>query len=539
MAAATRVSEKEVEPVHERRSRRAIVIGAGPNGLVAANLLADAGWEVLLLEAQAGIGGAVSSDTDVADGFVHDTFSSFYPLAAASPVIGSLQLESHGLRWRRAPAVLGHPLPDGSWGLLHPDVEDTAAALDRHHAGDGDAWLELHRIWTGIGPNLVASLLSPFPPVRHGVGLLARLPRAGGLDLVRTLVEPAASLVENRFDSEAARLLLAGNAMHADIPMTATGSGLFGLLLAMLGQTVGFPVPEGGAGRLAAALAERFLGRGGEIRCGDRVRRIETKDGRATAVITDAGERHRAGAIVADVSASLLYGGLLPWSELPDRTRQRMARFELDPATIKVDWALSGPVPWASPPATPPGTVHLADSMDELTAGQDKLHAHIVPAKPFLLMGQMSTTDPTRSPVGTESLWAYTHLPQVVHADEAGEVTGSWDGDEIRRLADRMQNRIEQYAPGFGSRVVARRVLGPRQLQERNESLVNGALNGGTAGLHQQLIFRPMTGLGRAETPIRGLFLGSASAHPGGGVHGACGANAARALLAAARVGRL
>lgn len=216
-----------------------------------------------------------------------------------------------------------------------------------------------------------------------------------------------------------------------------------------------------------------------------------------------------------------------------------MRSFELDPATIKVDWALSGPVPWQNPPAAAPGTVHIADSIEELSSGLEKVQGGVVPARPFLLVGQMSTADPTRSPVGTEALWAYTHVPQLVRADEGGEVTGSWDDTEIERLADRMQQRLERYAPGFGSRVIARRILGPRQMQARDENLINGALGGGTAGLHQQLLLRPIPGSGRAETPIRGLFLGSAAAHPGGGVHGACGANAARAVLAAARTGRL
>jgi phytoene dehydrogenase-like protein len=520
-------------------SRTVLVIGSGPNGLVAANLLVDAGWDVRVLESQDQVGGAVASDDHVAEGYVHDTFSSFYPLAAASPVIAALGLESHGLRWRHAPAVLGHPFPNGEWAILRRDVEQTAADLDRHHPGDGAAWLEVHREWSIIGPSVVAALLSPFPPVRAGLSALTKLPRVGGLDFVRTLIEPAQSLVENRFRSEAARLLLAGNAMHADIPLTAPGSGLFGMLLAMLGHSVGFPVPEGGAGRLASALADRFTSRGGTIQLGSRAERILTDRRRVTGVLTSTGEHHQIRAVVADVSAPALYGNLVPFDELPARMATRMARFEIDPATIKVDWALSAPVPWASPPPVAPGTVHIADSLDELRSSLEKVHAHVVPAKPFLLVGQMSTADPTRSPPGTEALWAYTHLPQVVHADESAEVTGSWDESEIERLADRMQDRLERYAPGFGSTVTARRVLGPHQLQARNENLINGALNGGTAGLHQQLVLRPIPGSGRAETPIRGLFLASAAAHPGGGVHGAAGANAARALGAAARTGRL
>jgi phytoene dehydrogenase-like protein len=519
--------------------RTVLVIGAGPNGLVAANLLADAGWTVHVVEAQHRIGGAVASDEDVAEGFVHDTFSSFYPLGAASPVLEALDLENHGLRWRHAPAVLGHPFPNGEWALLHRDAELTAAGLDRHHPGDGEAWLELHRQWSLIGPAVVAGLLSPFPPVRAGVRALTQLPAVGGLDFVRSLIEPAQSLVESRFGSEAARLLVAGNAMHADIPMSAPGSGLFGMLLAMLGHAVGFPVPQGGAGRLASALADRFTSRGGTIHLDTRAERILTDRRRLTGVRTSDGEHHQVRAVVADVAAPALYGGLVPWNELPSRVASRMEKFQLDPATVKVDWALSSPVPWASTPAVAPGTVHIADSLDELRSSLEMVHAHVVPARPFLLVGQMSTADPTRSPVGTEALWAYTHVPQVVHTDEAEQVSGSWDDAEIERFADRMQDRLEHYAPGFGSTVLARRILGPRQLQARDENLINGAVNGGTAGLQQQVIFRPIPGLGRAETPIRGLFLGSAAAHPGGGVHGACGANAARALLAAARTGRL
>ena len=522
------------------RSRDVIVIGSGPNGLVAANLLADAGWDVTVLEARPHWGGAVASDREVADGFIHDTFSSFYPMAAVSPPIRRLRLEEHGLVWSHAPAVLGVPRPGGGWALLHADAEQTAAGLDEWHPGDGAAWLELCREWRRIGASLTRSLLSPFPPVLGGLGMLARLPAVGGLQFVRMLLEPAASLASSRFGSEEARLLLASNALHADIPMTAAGSGVIGLLLTMIGQDLGFPAPRGGAGELARALVRRLESRGGRIRTSSRAVRITTSGRRATGVTVDGGEHLPARAVVADVSAPALYGGLVPYDELPARVERAMQRFEWDPATIKVDWALSGPIPWQDAPAAAPGTVHIADSLDQLSHSHGEVDNHTVPADPFLLVGQMTTTDPTRSPAGTESAWAYTHLPQVVHRDAGPDgITGSWDETEVEILADRIQARVESYAPGFGSRVIARRVLGPRELQARNANLVNGALSGGSANLHQELIFRPIPGLGRAETPIAGLFLGSASAHPGGAVHGACGANAARALLAAARTGRL
>ncbi len=523
-----------------RAGHDAVVVGAGPNGLVAANHLADRGWSVLVLEAEDEVGGAVRSAEDVHPGFVHDTFSSFYPLAGASPAIASFGLEQHGLTWRHAPAVLGHPLPDGTWALLHRDREVTAGLLEES-SGDGGAWLELCREWDAIGDDLVLGLLTPFPPVRAGLGGLLRLRRAGGLGFVKTLLTPATELGRARFAGADARLLLAGNAGHADIPLDAPGSGLMGLLMTMLGQTVGFPVPEGGAGRLSSALASRLLSLGGEIRCSSRVDGVHVDRGRATGVRTVDGATYTAGrAVIADVVAPTLYGELLDPADVPARTVRGMRRFQLDPSTVKVDFALDGPVPWASPPAYAPGTVHLADSVDQMTEALGQVAANAVPAKPFLLAGQMTTSDPTRSPRGTESFWAYTHVPQHSTRDAGGDgIRGVWDRDDCERFADRMQARIEERAPGFGSRVLARRILGPRELEARDANLLGGAINGGTSQLHQQLVFRPVPASGRAETGIRGLYLGSASAHPGGGVHGAPGMNAARAAVAHDRLAAL
>ncbi len=262
----------------------AIVVGSGPNGLVAANHLVDAGWSVLVLEGQSELGGAVRSANDVHPDFVHDTFSAFYPLAGASPTIRSFGLEDHGLVWRHAPAVLGHPLPDGSWALLDRDREVTASGFDEQHPGDGEAWLELCEQWDVIGDRLIQGLLTPFPPVRATLGGLVKLPRAGGLQFVRDLLTPAVDLGRNRFGGVSPRILLAGNAGHSDIPLDAPGSGLMALLMSMMGQTVGFPVPEGGAGNLTRALARRLRSLGGEIRCSAPVDHIGTSGGRARTV---------------------------------------------------------------------------------------------------------------------------------------------------------------------------------------------------------------------------------------------------------------
>ncbi len=522
-------------------SYEAIVIGAGPNGLVAANRLIDDGWSVLVLEAQPTIGGGVRSTSDVHDGFVHDTFSAFYPLAEASPYIRSFGLERHGLTWRHAPAVLANRIPGGDWAILHRDRTITAALMEQQTPGDGERWLELCGMWDRIGDDLVGALLSPFPPVKSGLAALGRLRSVGGLDFVKLMLTPAIDVGLTRFQGEAPRILIAGNAGHADIPLHAPGSGLMGVLMTMLGQTVGFPVPEGGAGMLSVALADRLTSLGGEIRCDSEVVRIDVANRRATGVRTHDGESFAATrAVVADVVAPHLFGQLLEPEDVPGRAARGMRSFQMDPGTVKVDWALDGPVPWESPPLYAPGTVHVADSVDQMDEALNQVTARTIPADPFLLTGQMTTTDPTRSPPGTESLWAYTHVPQHATSDAGdGSIRGTWDADDRERFADRMQARIVKLAPGFESRIVARRVLGPREMESRNANLINGAINGGTSQLQQQLILRPVPGLGRAETGIKNLYLGSASAHPGGGVHGAPGMNAARAAIAHARVRRV
>jgi len=513
----------------------AIVIGGGPNGLVAANLLADKGWEVVLLEANPQVGGAVRSADDVVEGYIHDTFSSFYPLAAVSPTIRALELEKWGLEWSNAPAPVGNPLTEGGWAIVHDDPQETAAGLDEHMPGDGDNWLAMYDEWRRIQRGMIGLLLDPFPPIRSGSSLALHFLGRKGLERIRLLATSVRSLGEQNFRSEAGRMLLATNAQHADITPDSAGSGLMGWLLVMIGQQFGYPVPRGGAGQLSQALADRLRSRGGTVLTGSRVTSIEVRDGRATGVRTAGGEHFTASrAVLADVSAPALYGELLPPEVLPPRVHRAMRKFEWDPATVKVDWALDGPIPWQEKPSKSPGTVHIADSVDALSMAAAQIAAGLVPPEPFLLMGQMSTADPTRSPAGTESAWAYTHVPQRIRGD--ADFTGRWDSSEAERFADRMQAQVERAAPGFTSHIIRRRILAPPDIEARDANLVGGAVNGGTSALHQQLIFRPFPGLGRAETPVKSLYLASASAHPGGGVHGACGSNAARAALLHARM---
>jgi phytoene dehydrogenase-like protein len=349
----------------------------------------------------------------------------------------------------------------------------------------------------------------------------------GLLRFARFALLPVRRLADEEFRGAGAAALLAGCALHTDLSPESTGSTAYGWLLAMLGQQVGFPVPRGGAGELTAALVRRLESRGGSVLCGDAVRRVEVRGGRAVGVVTASGTAVPAGrAVLADVAAVQLYGGLVGWEHLPAGLRGDLRRFDWDYATVKVDWALRAPLPWTAPGAGTAGTVHVAAGLDEMTRYCTDLTLGRLPERPFLLVGQMTTSDPSRSPAGTESLWAYTHVPQR-----------EWGAGELDRFVEVMESQLERFAPGWRELVMARWVSGPGDLESHDANLVGGAINGGTAAVHQQLVFRPTAGLGRPETPVAGLYLASSSAHPGGGVHGACGANAARAALRAARLG--
>jgi phytoene dehydrogenase-like protein len=519
----------------------AVVIGSGPNGLVAANLLADAGWDVLVLEAQPTPGGAVRTAELTVPGFRHDVFSAFYPLAAASSYISGLELEDHGLRWCRAPKVLAHPFADGRCAVLSTDLEETVASVDSYARGDGDGWRRLVDRWRQLTPALLDGLFRPFPPVGPAARLAGRLRGVHELlDFVRFTLLPVRRLADEEFTGEGAPMLLAGNTLHTDLTPDSAIGGFFAWMLCMLGQHHGFPVPEGGAGELIAAMMRRLEKRGGRVECSAPVTRIEVRRGRAVGVRTaDGREIGVRRAVIADVVAPALYHDLVGPEHLPSSLLHDLRRFQFDNATVKVDWALSAPVPWVADAARQAGTVHIGDGMDHLTRYTGELSMGLIPTRPFLLFGQMTTADPTRSPAGTETAWAYTHVPFTTKGDAGGALTGAWDEAETEAFAERMEAEIEALAPGFRDLVLQRHVLSPVGIQAANASLVSGAVNQGTAQLHQQLVFRPTPGFGRPETPIAGLYLGSASAHPGGGVHGACGGNAATVAIRRDRARRL
>lgn len=497
----------------------ALVIGSGPNGLSAAITLARAGRAVTVLEAAPRAGGAVLSEELTLPGFRHDTFSSVYPAAAASPVFAGMPLHDHGLRWVHPEACYAHPLPDGRGAALYRDLDSTVASLDALASGQGESWRKFVAPLLENFEALRRTMLSGFPPLAGPLRLAAGLGPHGLLGFARLLVRPARALGEDVFSDGGARAWLYGSAMHGDVPPTGAGSALAATYLNVLGHAVGWPSPEGGAERLSGALVSYLKSLGGTVRTGAEVVEILSRGRQVTGVRLAGGETIAGETVIADVMPGAMVR--LAGDALPSRYRRALTRYRPGPATLKLDWALDGPIPWSSPEARRAGTVHLGGDEAEVLAAT-ALHGGL-PERPFLLLGQQSLADPTRAPAGKHTAWAYTHGAQTV----------DWASEQDRHV-ERIEAQIERFAPGFRSLILARHILGPAELQRRNANLVGGDVGGGSYAL-DQVIFRPVVSPAPYRTPLRGLYLGSAATFPGGAVHGVPGHAAARLALAESR----
>jgi phytoene dehydrogenase-like protein len=370
-----------------------------------------------------------------------------------------------------------------------------------------------------MGDRLAAALLAPLPGIgpawRLGVGNLLRLAREGLPSTRRFSLR--------HFRTEAARRVVPGLALHVDLgPNDLAGAGL-GLSLALGAAGPGFRIPVGGARAITLALIRRIEEAGGQVRCGERVDRVVVHGRHAVGVRTGRGEEIPvAKAVLADTGAPALYLQLLEDRETPGWLRRQMRRFRYGWGTFKMDWALDGPVPWTSAEARESAVIHAGDSLADLTAFTAEVRGGSLPSNPYLVIGQQSLADASRAPAGRHTLWAYSRVPP--------QLEGGWQKHR-EAFADRVEARLEGLAPGFRSLVRGRAVFAPPDLEALDENLVGGDLGGGSARLPQLLFFRPAFPYFRHRTPVRGLYLASASCHPGAGVHGACGFNAARRAL--------
>jgi phytoene dehydrogenase-like protein len=462
-----------------------VVVGAGPNGLAAAIEVARAGCSVLVIEAADTVGGGTRTAELTRPGFHHDVCSAIHPLAAGSPFLRSVPLAEHGCELVQPEVPLVHPLDGGRAGVLERSMAATASGA----GADGEAWEQLFGPLVERWDRIEGHVLGPVVRVPRHPLALARF----GVHAVRS-----AEAVADRFDTDVVRALFAGLAAHSFLPLDRPLTGSFGLLLGGMAHVHGWPVVRGGSQRLADALAAYLRVLGGEVVTGWRVRSLDELP------------PHRA--VLADVTPSQL--AAMAGHRASGRGRRRLARFRYGPGACKVDYALDGPVPWASEEARRAGCLHLGGTLEEIAAAEREVAAGRHPDRPFVLVGQQSIVDDQRAPAGQHTLWAYAHVPNGSTLDASEQITA----------------QIERFAPGFRDVVLDQHVMTAADFERYNPTYVGGDISGGShAGL--QAVLRPWAALDPYRTPVEGVFLCSASTPPGGGVHGMCGSHAARSAL--------
>lgn len=468
-----------------RRRYDAVVVGSGPNGLAAANVLADAGLGVAIFEAKARIGGGSRTSELTLPGYLHDDCAAVHPLGIASPYLSTLDLHRFGLEWIEPPAPLAHVLADGSAVTLEHGVDATAAQLGH----DGPAYRRLlapvAEQFAAIAGMFLGPLRVPSRPL-----LYARF----GLRALTSMC----ALDRSLFREERAGALLAGIAAHAMVPLESAASSAFALILGAAGHAEGWPLARGGSGAIVGALAARLESRGGDIFLGRPVRQL--------------GELPAARAYLLDLTPRQVLA--LSGDVLPPGYRQRLERFRYGPGVFKMDWALSGPIPWKDPQVARAGTVHLSGSLRDVARAAAATYEGELPEAPFVLLAQPSLFDTSRAPAGKHVAWAYCHVPP---------------GNAVDR-SEAIEAHVERHAPGFRERILARATRNAAEIERYNPNYVGGDINGGAAFL-SQLFFRPVARLDPYRTPAPGVFLCSSSTPPGGGVHGMCGYWAARSVL--------
>ena len=472
---------------------KAAVVGSGPNGLAAAIVLAQAGLEVDVYEAQPTIGGGCRTTHLTLPGFHHDFGSAVHPFGLGSPFFSSLGLERYGLQWIHSPAALAHPLDDGTAAILWQDLAATAEAL----GPDGPAWRALMEPFAARWTDFAPDILGPAIHIPRHPFLLARFGR--------NAVLPASTVARTHFSGPHARALFTGVSAHSFLSLHSALSASFGMVLAIAAHAVGWPIPRGGAQSLADALAACLADLGGRIHTSSPIHRL-TDLTDANLILCDITPRQ-----LLQLTGETSAGSAQPTALTPAYRRQ-LAAYRYGPGVFKVDYALSAPIPWTAPDCARAATVHLGGTMEDIAASEASMSSGRTADRPFVLLSQPTLFDPSRAPAGRHIAWAYCHVPNGCTED----------------MLPRLEAQIERFAPGFARTVLARHVSTPATLEAANPNLIGGDIGGGAITL-RQFVLRPTPGEYRTSAP--NVYLCSSSTPPGGGVHGMCGYHAARTAL--------
>jgi len=466
----------------------AIIVGSGPNGLAAAITLAESGQKVLVLEAKDTIGGGTRTAEITLPGFHHDICSAIHPLGVASPFFRNLPLTDYGLEWIYPPAALAHPLDDGRAAILTLSLEESSDSMGL----DGRAYQRLMAPLVDSWQEILGDILGPLPlPPRHPFSLTRF-----GLQAIRS----ARGLAESRFRDDTAQALFAGLAGHGMLPLEEATTASIALVLGMLAHAVGWPIPKGGSQAITSAMAAYLGSMGGEIITDNEVTSLNDLPGTK--------------AVLLDVTPQQILK--ICGERLPARYRQQLSAYRYGPGVCKVDYALSGPIPWSAADCAQAGTVHLGGSLEEISVSERAVWHGEHPDKPLVLLAQQSLFDDSRAPEGQHTAWAYCHVPHGSAMDVSNQITA----------------QIERFAPGFRDLILTKHVYTATEMQSYNPNYIGGDINGGVQDW-RQLFTRPVARWSPYTTPVQGLYICSSSTPPGGGVHGMCGYHSARAVIRA------